>query len=125
MVDRVQWAPATFAQELARADLGLMPLRDDEWSRGKCAYKLLQYGAAALPLVGSPVGANREVLSRAEGLAPRSVDDWYDAMVQLLEESDESRARRGRAARRAVEENYSFRSWEPTWVEAVGLAAAA
>ena len=63
MIERVEWSPRGFAAELAAADVGLAPLRDDEFARGKYAYKSIQYGAAALPIVGSPVGTNRHVIN--------------------------------------------------------------
>ncbi len=73
MTDRVTWTPSSFASSLADADVGIGPLVDDAQARGKCAYKLLQYGAAALPVVGSPIGANASVLvsSTARADCPR------------------------------------------------------
>ncbi len=61
-IERVPWSSATEAHSLAGAHIGVMPLTDDAWSRGKCAFKLLQYMAAALPCVASPVGANTEAV---------------------------------------------------------------
>src|ERR1700742_4832226 len=61
-IERVSWSSATEAHALAGAHIGVMPLTDDAWSRGKCAFKLLQYMAAGLPCVASPVGANREAV---------------------------------------------------------------
>ena len=61
-MERVPWSAATEAGSLAAAHIGVMPLTDDEWARGKCAFKLLQYMAASLPCVASPVGANTEAV---------------------------------------------------------------
>src|SRR3984957_12954100 len=61
-IERIAWSSATEAQSLATEHIGVMPLSDDEWARGKCAFKLLQYMAAALPCVASPVGANTEAV---------------------------------------------------------------
>lgn len=122
MVDRVAWRLNTFAFELARADLGMMPLPDTPWTRGKCAYKLLQYGATGLPLVGSPVGMNRDVLHKGSGLAPTTTDEWIGALEQLLDESDAQRAQRGGSAREAVAESYSFEAWQGRWCKAVGVS---
>ena len=61
-VERVPWSAATEAGSLAAAHIGVMPLSDDEWARGKCAFKLLQYMAASLPCVASPIGANAEAV---------------------------------------------------------------
>lgn len=115
MVDRVPWGPRTYAADLLRADFGIMPLTDDLWSRGKCAYKLLQYSAAGLPSIASPVGENARVLERAEGVAARTPAEWRDGLVALARESVAERARRGTAARAAVEQHYSFSAWSASW----------
>lgn len=122
MVDRVPWSLHGFSQELVRADFGVMPLVDSVWTRGKCAYKLLQYGAAGLPLIGSPVGANAEVLRKAQGYSPVSNDDWGNALVSILDESDTEREHRGKAALSTVSNYYSFQAWEGRWRDAVNLA---
>jgi len=115
MVDRVPWSMSTFSTVLASADIGLAPLEDSPFARGKCAYKLLQYGACALPVVGSPIGANELALARFHGLAPTSADQWTDALLQMIDESSADRESRGTAARKAVESYYSFGAWASTW----------
>ncbi|GAA1886173.1 glycosyltransferase [Lapillicoccus jejuensis] len=119
VVERVPWTPEGFAAALAQGDVGLAPLPDTPWNRGKCAYKLLQYGATALPVVGSPVGANATALERLDGFAVDGVDDWVDALVVALTGSEQERARRGLAARAAVEDHYSFAAWADRWRDAV------
>lgn len=121
ITDRVAWAGPTTDALLATADCGLMPLDDSPFTRGKCAYKLLQYGAAGLPVVASPVGVNAEVVDRLHGLAARGPDAWVEAVVALLREPAAARQERGRAARRAVEEHYSFRAWAPVFRRALRL----
>lgn len=121
MVDRVAWTPDA-GRRLADADFGIMPLPDDAWTRGKCAYKLLQYGAAGLPMIGSPVGANRGALATMDGLAAGSDDEWYDALVTLATAPESQLAGYGARARSGVEQGYSFAAWTPTWLDAVGLA---
>jgi glycosyltransferase involved in cell wall biosynthesis len=115
MVDREDWNLATFGRRLASADLGLMPLVDDEWSQGKCAYKLLQYGAAGLPSIASPVGANALALTRLGGIPARTDAEWSDALALLVDATPSSRQSAGSQARRAVDEHYSFRAWAPVW----------
>ena len=122
MVDRVEWSPEVARTEMRRADVGIMPLDDTPWTRGKCAYKLLEYAAAGLPLVGSPVGANTAVLESGDGLQPTSDDDWYSALDLVLTESPERRASRGSAARDAVENGYTFAVWADAWCSALGLS---
>lgn len=119
IVDRVEWSPQTFGAALAGADLGLMPTPDSAWARGKCGYKLLQYGAAALPMMGDPVGVNAEILERGDGLAPRSTAEWTDALIGFFSESAGRRRGRGDAGHRAVLEHYSFAAWEEAWRQAV------
>jgi glycosyltransferase involved in cell wall biosynthesis len=85
VIDRVAWSPQVEKQALASADIGLMPLADDAYTRGKCAFKLLQYMAAGLPCVASPVGANNEVLADGRsGLLAASTADWEVALARLL-----------------------------------------
>lgn len=119
MVDRIPWSMSTFSTVLSSGDVGLSPLEDSPYARGKCAYKLLQYAACALPVVGSSVGANDLALARFQGLAPASTDEWVDALYQLIDESPADRKSRGLAARQAVESHYSFDTWASTWRRAV------
>lgn len=119
MIDRVTWHPSTYAAELAAADFGIMPLDDTDWSRGKCAYKLLQYGAAAQIAVASPVGANRLALDRMNGLTASDDAEWFTAMNTALSLTRAQREDRGARARSAVEQHYSFDAWRDAWVDAV------
>jgi glycosyltransferase involved in cell wall biosynthesis len=121
IVDRVTWQGPRTDALLSTADCGLMPLADTPFTRGKCAYKLLQYGAAGLPVVASPVGVNAEVLAKLEGLAAVELDDWVEAIVALLREPVGVRRARGSAARRAVEEHYSFDAWSDAFRRALRL----
>lgn len=118
-VRRVQWSHDTARAELAAADIAIAPLRDDEYSRGKCAYKLLQYAASALPMIGSPVGANRLALQRFEGTAATTRDEWVDGLVGLINESATVRERKARTGVVAVSEHYSFGAWADEWRRAV------
>lgn len=115
IVERVSWRPDTFASHLATADFGIMPLPDDEWSRGKCAYKLLQYGAAGIPVVGSPVGANHRALQRLGGFAPISDAQWGDMLIDLVRSSTSERARLGNTSREGVVGFYSYQAWAQVW----------
>jgi glycosyltransferase involved in cell wall biosynthesis len=125
MIDRTAWSPASQRELLATMDVGLMPLRDDPYSRGKCGYKLLQYAAAGVPAVGSPVGTNRSILSALGLPAATSPDEWVDAVLGLLEDATESRAALGRQVRDVVTRHYSYAAWQRRWEDAVGLSDAA
>jgi glycosyltransferase involved in cell wall biosynthesis len=121
MTDRVNWDGSRTDALLAEADCGIMPLPDTPFTRGKCAYKLLQYGAAGLPAVASPVGVNAQVIDQLDGLAPDDVDSWQDALLGVLQESESARQARGHAARLAVENDYSFDAWQSEFLRAVNL----
>ncbi|MGZ4519065.1 MAG: glycosyltransferase [Mycobacteriaceae bacterium] len=122
IVDRVPWDLDTMPRLLASADVAIAPLDDSPFSRGKCAYKLLQYAASGLPIVGSPVGANELALKQFDGIAVGARESWSDALLGLLGETDDRRARRGRTAVEQVRGNYSFQAWTSEWVRAVGVS---
>jgi glycosyltransferase involved in cell wall biosynthesis len=115
-IERIPWNAQTEAQALAGAHLGVMPLTDDEWSRGKCAFKLLQYMAASLPCVASPVGANTEaVQDGVTGFHARSTEDWERALERLIV-SPELRAAFGASGRAHVERRYALRAYQGNYV---------
>ena len=101
------WSEATEASDLASFDCGLMPLRDGPFERGKCGYKLIQYMACGVPVVASPVGANRQIVTSSNGFLPTTIDAWFDALRTLR--ADEIAARRmGASGRELVEAKYSM-----------------
>jgi glycosyltransferase involved in cell wall biosynthesis len=78
------WSPQTEAEDVRGMDVGVMPLPDNDWARGKCSFKMLQYMACGIPSVVSPIGLNRDILSLSEvGLAAVSEDDWYETLELL------------------------------------------
>jgi glycosyltransferase involved in cell wall biosynthesis len=115
MTERLDWRPGLVEQTLAEADVGVMPMADGLWERGKCAYKLLQYGASALPVVGSPVGVNVPVLDAMYGMTPVTPSDWGDALRAVIDEGEDARRARGERARAVVCERFSFAAWGETW----------
>jgi glycosyltransferase involved in cell wall biosynthesis len=87
---------------LQQLHVGLMPLRDSEWERGKCSYKMLLYAACGIPSVVSPVGMNAELLGMHPlGLAADGSSEWVEAISALLM-SDADADRMGQAGRRLV-----------------------
>lgn len=122
-IERVAWSSATEAQSLAAAHVGVMPLTDDEWSRGKCAFKLLQYMAAALPCVASPIGANTEaVIDGVNGFHAGTMDEWQRHLEALIE-SPQLRARLGANGRAHVESRYSMRAYQARYLELLARLA--
>lgn len=119
IVDRVEWSEQSFVSALHSADLGIMPLTDNPFSRGKCAYKLLQYGAAALPVIGSPVGTNRKILDEMGGASPATTDQWEKAVHDFLDTTEAERRSLGTRAYATVSAQYSFQAWQDRWSEIV------
>ncbi len=106
-IRRIEWSEHAEPAEVARFDVGIMPLPDNPWTRGKCGFKLLLYGACGLSSVASPVGMNREIICDGRtGLFASSLAEWEEALVRLALDAD-LRERMGRAARERVEAVYS------------------
>ena len=111
------WSAATEVEDLKRFDIGVMPLPDDEWSRGKCGLKGLQYMALAIPTVMSPVGVNSTIITDGRnGLLAASEDEWVDKLTQLVESGD-LRRQLGSAGRQTVEEHYSVESQKRRYLD--------
>ena len=107
-VQFVPWSPQTEVKNIQDMTVGIMPLNDGEWERGKCSFKMLQYMACGIPVVVSPVGMNAQVLSLGEvGLAARFQDEWVEALQWILSASREIRERMGQEGRRVVEKYFS------------------
>lgn len=106
-VEFIKWSPVNEAELTATFTIGIMPLTDGQWERGKCSFKMLQYMACAVPVVVSPVGMNAEVLGLGDvGLAAVSGDDWIDALDMLLREPNTAIAM-GVAGREIVSAHFS------------------
>lgn len=108
--DRVRfipWSEAVEARVLQEIQVGIMPLPDDEWTRGKCGFKMLQYMACAIPVVVSPVGMNAEILAMDQvGWGAYSDADWYE-LLSLVYQNPTQALQMGRAGRALVEEHFS------------------
>jgi len=103
------WKFEEVVGNLQSFDIGIMPLPDDDWTKGKCGFKLLQYMAVGLPVVCSPVGINREiVIDRENGFWANNVDEWLDRLGVLIE-SPELRTRMGEIGRKIVLKKYALK----------------
>jgi hypothetical protein len=103
----ISWSEETQARELAACDIGVMPLPSDPHTRGKCAYKALQYMAAGLPVVASDVGITREVVRHGQdGFICEHEHDWIPALLRLCDDRN-LRAACGKNARERVRESFS------------------
>lgn len=111
-IEHHSWSLASEADQLARFDIGIMPLPDTEWVRGKCGYKLLQYFSAGVPAIASPVGVNPGLIGGKRGIIASSPQEWRLALEQLITDV-ERRRESGAAARAFVEREYSYQRWAP------------
>jgi len=120
MPDRIEsrpWQEDTEAQELLHFDAGIMPLPDEPFERGKCGYKLIQYMAAGLPVVASPVGANTQIVEHGvNGFLAETTGDWFE-WLDTLRRDPALRGRMGAAGRRKVEAAYSLSVTAPDLAE--------
>jgi glycosyltransferase involved in cell wall biosynthesis len=106
----IPWSEETEIAELYKIDIGIMPLINSDWERGKCAYKLIQYMACGKPVVASPVGANLNLVSNSEtGYFANTDQEWYDALEVLLLNS-EARKEMGKKAAEFIRSNYTIQS---------------
>lgn len=107
------WTEATEIEELRRFDAGIMPLADDDWSRGKCGYKLIQYMACSLPVIASPVGANRDIVEDGvNGILASSINEWVSAIRTLINDRKLG-MRMGINGRKSVEARYCLQRTGP------------
>jgi glycosyltransferase involved in cell wall biosynthesis len=106
----ITWNKENEIKELSTFDIGIMPLPDDEWAKGKCGLKGLQYMALEIPCIMSPVGVNCEIISDGiNGYLAKNNKEWVEK-ISLLIENNELRKQIGVHARKTVEEKYSVES---------------
>jgi glycosyltransferase involved in cell wall biosynthesis len=101
------WSIGSEVEDLFQFDIGIMPLPDDMWSKGKCGFKALQYMSLGIPAVVSPVGVNSSYVSNGiEGFVASSENEWIKALSELIE-NPELRIQMGENGRKKVEDYYS------------------
>jgi len=112
-VEAMPWRADTELEDLSEIDIGMMPLPDDRWSKGKCGLKALQFMALGIPTICSPVGVNTDIIQDDQnGFIAGTEDEWVDRLSRLLR-SAELRQRLGQAGRATVEEKYSAITQSP------------
>jgi glycosyltransferase involved in cell wall biosynthesis len=118
-LERKPWLYEEEIQDLHSFDIGIMPLTDDPWAKGKCGFKLLQYMAVGSPVVCSPVGMNAELVQDGmNGLLARNPEEWAKCLRFLIEDPDQG-LRLGRAGRKTVIERYGLDLWAKRLVSAL------
>ena len=107
------WSYSEEVTEIQQFDVGIMPLPDAPWERGKCGYKLIQYMACAKPVVASPVGANCDIVKQGvNGFLASTQAEWIDAL-NTLRSQPEVRVRMGSVGRCDVESKFCLRVTAP------------
>lgn len=113
LIESHDWSEESEAARIREMDVGIMPLTDTPWARGKCGYKLIQYMACGVPVVASDVGVNGAIVDHGvNGFLVRSDAEWRQALDMLLADPA-LRARMGQAGRRRIESDYSLQVWGP------------
>jgi glycosyltransferase involved in cell wall biosynthesis len=122
-LDLWDWSESTEVEAVQSFTVGVMPLPDDPWARGKCGYKLIQYMACGLPVVASPVGANLEIVEHGlTGYLAATEAEWLNALNQLRSQPQVCEEF-GCAGRKKVERHYSLEATAPRMVELLVSAA--
>jgi glycosyltransferase involved in cell wall biosynthesis len=107
------WVEANEINDIQGMDIGIMPLPDAPWARGKCGYKLIQYMACGLPVIASPVGVNAEIVQHGVNGFLATTDDEWRIAINTLARDPELRNRMGAAGRARVEQHYSIQQYGP------------
>ena len=116
-IDLVEWQEEREVADVQAMDIGIMPLPDEEWARGKSGYKLIQYMACGLPVVASPVGVNSDIVRNGiNGYLAGSPDEWREALIRLIDDPDH-RMRLGAAGRARAVRDYSLATHAPRFVD--------
>lgn len=121
-VCEVDWSEASEVDLLNTFDVGVMPLPDDDWARGKCAFKLIQYMACGVPAIGSPVGANIDVLQEGCGLLAETPEQWLQSLRRLRDDRTLA-LRMGQAGRARAVAYYSLHRHVPVLAQVLLDAA--
>jgi hypothetical protein len=120
----LEWSPMTEEEIGRHIDVGIMPLVDTEFQRGKCGLKLLQYMAAGIPVVASPVGINRSLVQDGvNGFLVDDEDEWLNVLA-ALSQSPDLRRKCGLAGRQLCESGYSLARWLPVLLDIFDRVAA-
>lgn len=117
-IQGLPWKKETELEDLCSIDIGIMPLPDDNWSKGKCGLKGLQYMALSIPTIMSPVGVNTDIIKDGEnGFLASSTNEWVEKLSLLIED-EKLRMKLGKAGRETVEQEYSVEANKEKWLKA-------
>ncbi len=111
----IEWSEETEVDSLTSIDVGIMPLLDGRWQRGKCGFKLIQYMACGKPVVASPVGANTSIVEEGvQGYFASANDEWVTQLKRIEQDRDHAR-QLGTNGRQRVKDNYCLSATVPYW----------
>ena len=115
-VQYIPWSEDSEVSEIQKFDVGIMPLEDSPWEKGKCSYKIIQYFACGIPAIVSPIGMNKEVVTPGEnGFWASTEEEWLTA-IQTLKQDKELRNVMGLQGRIEVENTYSIQVTAKKWM---------
>lgn len=118
-VENRRWSEDTEVADILHMDIGIMPMPDDPWSRGKCGLKAIQYMAAGIPVVCAAVGANLDIVREGvDGYLCGTPAQWREKLITLCRDVD-LRQRLGKNARQRVRASYSLEAAWPLWQAAL------
>ncbi len=113
----VEWSEENEVKELAGCQIGLMPLTNDEWSEGKCGFKLIQYLSLGMAAVSSAVGVNKKIVDNGiNGILCETNEDWYNAIEQLINDAG-LRKRMGEDGRKKIVREYSLLANQKNFID--------
>lgn len=112
----IPWSKAAEVRDLMRIDIGIMPLPDDEWAKGKCGFKAIQYMALGIPAVVSPVGVNTQIVDHdRNGFVAATPQEWYAILKKLIEDKALIR-QAGASSRQKIIDAYSVSSTASSFI---------
>lgn len=116
----VPWREESEVEEIRRFNVGIMPLEDNIWERGKCGYKLIQYMGCGVPVIGTPIGVNLNmIVDGVNGFKAVALDDWYQSIRKIIVAGVEYEEKLGVAGRLIVEERYSLQAYREYYYNAI------
>lgn len=115
-IEFVEWNKESEIAQLASIDIGIMPLPDDEWAKGKCGFKGLQYMALSIPTIMSPVGVNTEIIEHGKnGYLASTEGDWLQLLSGLIENPD-LRQKLGKMGRKTIEDKFTVEYYKDKYI---------
>ena len=118
-IEFLPWSEDSEVSLISECHVGIMPLPDTAWERGKCGFKLIQYMGCRLPVIASPVGVNTKIVEQGKnGYLASSMDDWVNALI-AIRDNPQASIQMGISGFKKVEANYSLQVWGPRYAQLI------